>query len=319
MPDLKVFTLRTGCSTPTEFWQDLVGCQTDQTAFQQATSYAGTAFRMAQRHPISIPEEHRIQRYANKTKQTPTGVFRAFDIKPPVRPDRPRASGQGHHRVNWPLDHLLKKECDVFSEMTPILSDDEKKLYNSSLTDQDKSARGTVTNNALKHHLILRNLALHIKLEGIRRPIIQYMINLLAESDLDPDLYTEEVRALMIVHNLTLKEHEFHWRAGGHLKNPTPEAESKFYDNISKHFEELNLTKVTDKKDTPAELLGDPTDVFEGSSANDWIKRQVAFTFKNAKAGNESTRPRNSSRRTGNKRKGDRGGQGRGRKASYCQ
>ena len=123
--------MRTGSTANAEFWQNLVNCQVNQPALNQATSLAGTAFRIAQRHPISIDEEVRIQRYAQKTKQKPTGILRAFDVKPPVRPDRPRPSGQGHFRENWPLDHLLQEECEVFSEMTPISSEDEKKLYNS--------------------------------------------------------------------------------------------------------------------------------------------------------------------------------------------
>ena len=317
MPNLKVFTLRTGGSTNDAFWQKLVNEQTNQQAFTNATSLAGTTFRMAQRHPISISEEVRLQRYAQKTQRKPTGILRAFDVKPPVRPDRPRQSGQGHHRENWSLDKLLKEECDTFSEMAPISSEDEKKLYNSLLSDQEKSSQGTITSNALKHHLVSRGLALSIKLEGIRRPIIQYLLNLLSETNLDPDLYEEEARAVMITSSLLLKENEFHWRAGGHLKSPTPEAETKFYDNVCRHFEELNLTKVTDRKDAPAELLGTPTDVFEGSSANEWLKRQVAFTFKSTKSsGNDSTRSRGLKRRTGgNQNKNGRGrGRGRGRK-----
>ena len=292
--------LRTGGSTDNEFWRKLVNCQTNQRAFDNATSLAGTAFRIAQRHPISIDEEVRLQRYAQKTQQRPTGILRAFDVKPPVRPDRPRQSGIGHHRENWTLERLLKAECDVFSEMTPIQSEEEKKLYNSLLSDQEKSSQGTVTSNALKHHLVSRGLALSIKLESIRRPIIQYLLNLLASSEIDPELYEEECRALMITSSLLLKENEFHWTAGGHLKNPTPEAETKFFDNVSAHFEELNLTKTTDRKASPVELLGTPTDVFEGSSANEWLKRQVSFTFKNAKAsGNDTTRSRGLKRRAG--------------------
>ena len=71
MPNLKEFTLRTRSLANDEFWQNLVNCQINHPALTQSTSLAGTAFRIAQRHPISIDEEVRIQRYAQKAKQKP--------------------------------------------------------------------------------------------------------------------------------------------------------------------------------------------------------------------------------------------------------
>lgn len=294
----------------------MVSRQTDQQALDNATSLAGTTFRMSQRHPISVEEEVRIQRYARNHKQKQTGLFRAFDIKPPVRVDKPRASGHGHHRENWSVDKLLSEESDVFEEIPPIMSEAEKKLYNSLISDQEKSSQGTVTTNALKQHLVTRGLALGLKLGAKRRPIITYLAELLNDSDVDPLLYTEEVHALMLMENMNLKENEFHWRAGAHIKNPSPQLQNQFYDNISRHFEEINMTKETEAKDAPVELLGAPTDVFEGVSANEWLKRQVAFCFqKPASQGNVGARKRGLKRKANNNGyKGKGRGKGRGRR-----
>ena len=73
----------------------------------------------------------------------------------------------------------------------------------------------------------------------------------------------------MLIESMQVKENEFHWHAGGHTKNPTPHAATQLYDNLSRHFEEINLTKETDQKDAPAELAGAPTDVLKGISANE--------------------------------------------------
>ena len=309
----KSFTLRNDTSTD-QFWQNLASRQVDQQAVAQATSMAGTTIRMCQQHPVSIEEEIRLQRYARSHKLQKTGLFRTFDVKPPVLVDRPRKDGRGHHRANWSVDRLLREECDVFDEMDPIMSDPEKKLYNSLLADQSKTSQGTVTTNALKQHLVQRGLALNLKLAARRRPILTYLAEVLHKSDADPMLYTEELRALMIEESMALKEHEFHWHAGGHIKNPTPEMQTQFYNNVSRHFEEINLTKETDKKEAPAELLGTPTDVFEGVSANDWLQRQVAFCFeKPASSGNGDARSRGRKRKASKNGRGKGGGRGRGR------
>lgn len=287
--------------------------QVDQNAVANATSLASTTVRMCQPHPLSIDEEVRLQRYANQKKKK-TGLLRSFDIKPPVIVDRPRETGRGHYRENWSVDRLLAEECDVFDEIEPIMSEAEKKLYNSLLSDQAKSSQGTVTTNALKQHLVTRGLALNLKLSAKRRPIITWLAEVLHQSNADPMLYTQEIRALLLLEGMGLKEHEFHWRAGGHIKNPTPEMQTQFYDNISRHFEEVNLTKETEKKDAPVELLGAPTDVFEGVSAQEWLQRQVAFCFqKPASSGNAGARKRGQKRKANDSGKGKGRGRGRGR------
>ena len=235
--------------------------------------------RLISRHPLTTTEEIRLRKHESRQRLQKQGIFRAFDVKPPAIPDRPRASGRGHHRVHWPVDKLLKAENEVFDELPPVISATEKKLYNSLLSVQEKTSRGTVTTNALKQHLVARSLALNVLLTSKRRPIITYLDKLLSKANVPPPLYEQEITALLILENLLLKEHEFHFAAGANIANPSNTSKEKLYDAISAHFDEIALEKQTDDKAPPPELQGPAHDVFEGSSASTWLKRQINFSF----------------------------------------
>ena len=73
-------------------------------------------------HPISPEEEIRLRRHTARDTQKGRGVYRAFDIKPPIIPSKPRASGNGHHRENWNVEQLLMAEHEVLEEIKPIMA-----------------------------------------------------------------------------------------------------------------------------------------------------------------------------------------------------
>ena len=303
------------------FWDKIFNLGHDPNTALVAQSDWASSLRQASTNNISLEEQIRLNQFEKSTPRK-QGVFRMFDLKPPLDITRAKQSNGKFPRQHWSIGKLLEKSNEAFEEQKPIISSKEKAFFNAILGSANRtSSQTTVQTPALKFHVLSRVAALGIEFASRRRPLLTYIAQILARSNIDPDLWETEVQALLILENLMLKENEFAYAASAKLTSNSSRASSILAAKVQEHLQEVLLTSQLDSKKTPPELEGEPLDSLRGLSAKVFVEQQLRFTSKRTKpqTSRDSNRSGNRYPRRGRRRNRGRGSgsrQGRGRRNS---
>ena len=292
------------------FWDSIQKLGQDPNAALVAKTDWATALRQASSNAIPLVEQIRLNQY-EKASSRKKGLFRMFDPKPPLDITRGKKPNGKFPRQHWSIGKLLEKTNEAFEEQKPIISPKEKAYFNSILATANKaSSQTSVTTPALKFHVLSRVAALGIDFSSRRRPLVTYIAQILARSNVDPDLWETEIQALLILENLLLKEHEFAYAASVKLPTDSARATAIIATKVQEHLQEVRLTSQLDTKKTPPELEGEPLDSLQGLSARAFVERELRFTSKSSRSQNSRNTNHSGNR---SPRRGRRRGRGRGR------
>ena len=291
------------------FWDSILKLGQDPNTALVAKSDWASSLRQASTNNISLEEQIRLNQFEKASPQK-KGLFRMFNLKPPLDITRAKKPNGKFPRQHWSIGKLLEKSNDAFEEQKPIISPKEKAYFNGILNSANKtSAQTSVKTPSLKFHVLSRVAALGIDFASRRRPLLTYVAQILARSNIDPDLWETEIQALLILENLLLKEHEFAYAASAKLPSDSSRASAIIAAKVQEHLQEVRLTTQLDTKKTPPELEGEPLDSLQGLSAKAFVEQELRFTSRN-------TKPQNfrNSNRSGNRppRRGRRRNRGRG-------